>query len=80
MSFEIPVDLERDLVRYAEETHVTPDEAAERLLRDALRHQRTPAQRLIGLFSSPEDVALMEEVDRLIAEGRQADAEREIDW
>lgn len=58
--------------------HVSPEEALRRALRHAVKDQPNPAQRLIGLFSSPEDALLMDEVMELGRESRHAHTTRDI--
>lgn len=64
----------------AADQQITPQEAAQRVFNEGLKLHvgGSPASRMIGLFSSPEDLAVMEEVDKLIAENRQSHTSREI--
>lgn len=75
MSFDIPLHIpdgspEGKLIEQVMRSeNVSAEQAVLRILRDA-EMKGNPAQRLIGLFSSPEDAALMDEVDRLVVESR----------
>jgi|GEM_PF-2793281 len=57
--------------------HVGIEEAVRTILRKA-NDKRTPAQRMIGLLSNPEDVAVMDEVKELVNESRQTQTTRDI--
>jgi hypothetical protein len=57
--------------------HVTAEEAVRRVLRDAGTKQN-PAQRMIGLFSSDEDAAMMDDVMQLSRESRTTETTRDI--
>ena len=84
MSFEqLPQELEQGVKRFAQELHVSHDEAVLRLIETGLQHVpalvktgqgKNPAEELIGLFSTPEDCALMDEVVAIAYEGRRAAA------
>ena len=53
---------------------VTPEEA----VRLGLRHdekEKTPAEAMIGMFSSPEDLAIFEDAMSFVAEAREAEIE-----
>ena len=88
MSFEqLPQELEQGVKRFAQELHVSHDEAVLRLIETGLQHVpapektgqgKNPAEELIGLFSSPEDCALMDEVVAIAYEGRKAAAARNL--
>jgi hypothetical protein len=54
---------------------VGPAEAVRHILRNAAG-KRKPAQRMIGLFSSDEDAALMDKVMELVAESRNTQTTR----
>jgi hypothetical protein len=56
---------------------VTPEEAVRKLLREA-SPKRNAAQRMIGLFSSAEDAAIMDEAIRLNEESRKTPTTRDI--
>lgn len=74
MSFEIPVSVEQEIERYAEREHLSKDEAVVQLIEDGLRHRDsrplTPAEEGRGMFSSPEDAALMDYVIQVTYESR----------
>ena len=90
MAFELLIHIEEDSLRgrvlqaITAEQHVTPEEAALQMLDAgivdrvkggaAAASDKTPAEMLMGLFSSPEDAALIEEVTSLAYEGRRAEA------
>jgi len=57
--------------------HVSPEEAVRRIIRDA-GDKRSPAQRMIGLFSRDEDAALLDEVMELTDESRKTPTTRDI--
>ena len=88
MSFEpLPANLEQGVQRFAEQQHVSHDEAVLMLIETGLKSipksapaeaDKNPAQELIGLFSSPEDSAVMDEVVAIAYEGRKAAAARDI--
>jgi hypothetical protein len=88
VSFEsLPNNLEQGVKQFAKQQHVSHDEAVLMLIETGLQHVSTgndaadgknPAQELIGLFSSPEDSALMDEVVSLAYEGRKAAAKRDV--
>lgn len=59
-----------------EREHVAPEEALRRALRQV--GQPNAAQRMIGLFSSPEDAELIDETMALVRESRQTQTSREI--
>ena len=56
--------------------HVSPDEAVRNVLRQ--RAKKTPAEEMLGAFSSPEDAALIDEVMELARERRKADIPRDF--
>ena len=72
MSFEIPPHIEQEVEQYAKREHLSHDEAVTRLIRDGLRHSRplTPAEEGLGMFSNPEDAALMDYVIQVTYESR----------
>jgi len=63
MSFEIPAHMEPDVRQYAKSQHITSDEAVVRLIKAGLGLAGSkPANRsILGAFSSPEDVAVMDD-------------------
>lgn len=82
MVIDIPANIETEIERYAREKALTHDEAVVRLLETGLRasagSEKTPAERMIGLFSSPEDAELMDEVVEIAYEGRRQSTTRDI--
>ena len=74
MSFEIPARIEQEVEQYAEREHLTRDEAVVQLIEGGLRRQDarplTPAEEGRGMFSSPEDAALMDYVIQVTYESR----------
>ena len=86
MPFDIPnLHIEQNsregqnLQAIIERDHVTPEEAIRRALRHPALVQKTPGQEMIGLFSSDEDRALMDEVMELARERRKLDEPRDFD-
>ena len=84
MSFEIPQMHIPDNSPEAEAVesvmlseHIGVEDAVRLILRNAT-DKRTPAQRMIGLLSSPEDLAIMDDVKELIAESRRTQSTRDI--
>jgi hypothetical protein len=90
MGFEsLPEELEKSVHEFAKRERISDDEAVLRLIKAGLSAPRdedtsdsgqTPqnaAEALIGLFSSAEGCAAMDEVVRLAYEGRRAAAARE---
>ena len=65
MTLEIPTEIERDIHRFAEQERISHDEAVVRLIEAGLSARR-PAQTVfeqgLGLFGSPEDCALLDDV------------------
>lgn len=57
--------------------HLSPEDAIRQILRDH-EVENNPALRMIGLFSSDEDSALMDEVLELAAESRRTHTSRNI--
>lgn len=66
----------RAVERVMRDEQVGPDAAVRRILRSAA-DVSTPAQRMIGLFSSDEDAALIDDVRTLVAEARRTQTSRE---
>jgi hypothetical protein len=64
----------------AEAEQITPEQAAEQLLTEAARlhGKKTPAQEMWGAFSSPEDVAMLDEIVAKAYMLRLADRPREF--
>ncbi|HEY3779849.1 MAG TPA: hypothetical protein VGL56_02105 [Fimbriimonadaceae bacterium] len=82
MSFEIPPIYIPDnspeaqaVEQVMQAQHIGPEEAVRTILRSA--DKRNPAQRMIGLFSSDEDAAIMDDVMELVEEGRKTQTTRE---
>jgi hypothetical protein len=66
MSIDIPTEIASDVQRFAQQEQITLEEAVLRLIETGLSI-RTPIQRVkfedgLGLFGSPEDSALLDEV------------------
>ena len=61
--------------------NVTPEQAVTQMLTEAARHRArlTPAEELIGAFSSPEDVILIDEAMDTARRLRAIDAQRQFD-
>ncbi len=74
MSLDIPSNIERDIQRFAQQEHITPDEAVVRLIETGLSALKPIAKTVfeqgLGLFSSPEDSALLDEVVSIAYEER----------
>jgi len=66
MSFDIPSNIERDIQRFAQQEQITHDEAVLRLIETGLSVgkpvRKAVFERGLGLFGSPEDSALLDEV------------------
>ena len=84
MSFDIPQlhfadhSPEAQVVeRVMQVEHLGPAEAVRYILRNAAADE-TPAQRMIGLFSSDEDAAVMDEVMEVVAASRETQTTRKI--
>ena len=75
MSVEIPSEIERDIQRFAEQEQVTHDEAVLRLIETGLSVRKpgpkTVFEQGLGLFGSPEDSALLDEVVSLAYKERR---------
>ncbi len=75
MSLEIPTEIERDIERFAEQQHITREEAVLRLIETGLSHNKPRPKNVceqgLGLFGSPEDSALLDEVVSLAYEERR---------
>jgi hypothetical protein len=75
MSLDIPSAIERDIQRFAHEEHMTHDEAVLRLIETGLSVKRpTPKpvfEQGLGLFGSPEDGSLLDEVISIAYEERR---------
>jgi len=66
--------------RLAADNHITPAEAAVKLLDEVakLHDKPLPGEELIGLFSSPEDSALIDEAMAMAQERRKLDEPRDF--
>ena len=66
MTMDIPSNIERDIERFAQEEHITHDEAVLRLIETGLSINKpvpkTVFEQGLGLFGSPEDSSLLDEV------------------
>lgn len=73
-------DLAQVVQRLAAAEHISTDEAATQLLTEAakLHRNRTPAEEMLGAFSSPEDLALMDEVMKVVHARREADLPKDF--
>lgn len=60
--------------------HITPEQAVTRILTEAARQQgkKTPAEELIGAFSSPEDAAIIDAAMEHVRELRKTDQLRDF--
>jgi hypothetical protein len=75
MSLDIPTEVERSIAQFAQQEHLTRDEAILRLIETGLS-VRKPGSRSttedgLGLFGSPEDSALLDEVVSLAYQERR---------
>lgn len=76
MSMGIPSDIERDIQRFAQEQHITHDEAILRLIETGLSVRKPVAPKTVfeqglGLFGSPADASLLDEVVSIAYEERR---------
>ena len=75
MSLDIPFNLEYDIQRFAQEEHITHDEAVLRLIETGLSARKpvpkTVFDQGLGLFGSPEDASLLDEVVSIAYEERR---------
>ena len=66
MTMDIPSNVERDIQKFAEEEHISHDEAVLRLIETGLSiskpGSKTVFEQGLGLFGSPEDSSLLDEV------------------
>lgn len=78
MSLEIPSNIEREIKQFAQQQRITPDEAVIRLIETGLSLRKQASGSLseqgLGLFGSPEDVALLDEVVAIAYEERRRPA------
>ena len=83
MSFDLHITIPesspegRVLAAMVSRDHVSPEDAVRKILREAI-DQRSPAQRMIGLFSNDEDADLIDSVMELSAESRRTQTTRDI--
>ncbi len=66
----------RVIEQVVQSEHISPDEAVRNVLRQ--RAGKTPAQAMLGAFSSAEDVKLIDEVMELARERAKADQPRDF--
>jgi hypothetical protein len=88
MSFEpLPQNLEEGVRRFAQQQRVSHDDAILMLIETALngipasmptQSGKSAAEEMIGLFTSPEDRAVVDDVVAIAYEGRKAAAARDI--
>ena len=75
MSLDIPSNIEREIKRFAQQHHITPDEAVIRLIESGLSLGKQQTQTLfeqgLGLFGSPQDAAIIDEVVAVAYEERR---------
>src|SRR5664280_516890 len=75
MSLDIPSNIKRDIHRFAQQEHITHDEAVLRLIETGLSARKpvpkTVFEQGLGLFGSPEDSALLDEVVSIAYEERR---------
>ncbi|MDQ2949839.1 MAG: hypothetical protein M3Y27_28540 [Acidobacteriota bacterium] len=75
MSLDIPSNIECDIQRFAQEEHITHDEAVLRLIKTGLSAwkpgPKTVFEQGLGLFGSPEDASLLDEVVSIAHEERR---------
>jgi hypothetical protein len=82
MTVEIPATIERDIQRFAEREHISQEEAVVRLIENGLtimpvsNSPQTVFEQGLGMFSSPEDSALLDEVVSLAYQERRRPAKR----
>lgn len=81
MSLDIPSNIERDIQRFAQQEHITHDEAVLRLIETGLS-ARTPVAKTVfeqglGLFGSPEDAALLDEIVSIAYQERRRPSKTE---
>lgn len=75
MTMDIPSNLERDIQKFAQEEHISHDEAVLRLIETGLSVRKSGSKDAVeeglGLFGSPEDSALLDEVVSMAYEERR---------
>lgn len=75
MSFDIPVSIEPQIQRYADERHLTIDEAIVKLLEAGLGQDNVALSGL-GLFGDPEDAEALDAAVDLAYEERRRPSTR----
>lgn len=82
MTLHIPSAMERDIANFAQAEHITHEEAVVRLIEAGLSAKKPTPQGIfeegLGLFGSPEDAALLDEVVAIAYEERRRPAKQEI--
>lgn len=75
MSLDIPSNVERGIQQFAQQEHITHDEAVLRLIETGLSASQPVAKTVfeqgLGLFGSPEDASLLDEVVSIAYEERR---------
>ena len=75
MSLDIPSNIDRDIERFAQQEHITHDEAVLRLIETGLSVRKavpkTVFEQGLGLFGSAEDATLLDEVVSIAYEERR---------
>ena len=78
LNIEIPFNIERGIRRFAEEEHLSRDEAVLRLIETGLSAKALPSKTVfdqgLGLFGSSEDAALLDEIVLIAYEERRRPA------
>ena len=76
MSVDIPANIEHDIQQFAQEEHLTHEEAVPRLIEAGLSMRKagkpvpkTVFEQALGLFGAPEDASLLDEVVWPLAPG-----------
>ncbi len=80
MSLDIPSNIDRDIQRFAQQEHITHEEAVLRLIETGLsvsKPVKTVFEQGMGLFGSPEDAALLDEVVSIAYEERRRPSKTE---
>ena len=82
MSLDIPFNIESEIAQFAQQHHITPDEAVIWLIETGLalikQVPQTSSEQGLGLFGSPEDSALLDEVVAIAYEERRRPSKPEI--
>jgi hypothetical protein len=73
MSFDIPSYIEPSIERFAQAQRITHDEAIIRLIQFGLEHALPPpaARETLGIFSSPEDSAAIDDAMTIAMKERE---------